>query len=227
MDRKQSIEKLFYVHVFGSSIVRVKPDTALVNLTIRRTRKHPREAFQQVHEVLKNVLSFLTDSGIDDVGSSQISLSESYRNKYTAFTSLHVLLRSFDKLEDILTNVVEIGADQVNFVHLQTSRLKKIRANARKQAVKAAHEKAELYCNAAGVKLGPVIYIKDINPDKLFETKWGQRISQGMSLGIIHGVKEGNAPIQTLDNGEGLVHAFDPASIVVGAAVEIDFEIIK
>ena len=48
-----------------------------------------------------------------------------------------------------------------------------------------------------------------------------------MSLGIIHGVKEGNAPIQTLDDGEGLVHAFDPASIVVGAAVEIDFEIIK
>jgi uncharacterized protein YggE len=227
MNIKDSNEKSFRVHVFGSSIERVKPDVALVNLEITRVGKHPRDAFQHVHEVSQNVLSFLNEVGIDDIGSSQISLSKSFRNKYTAFVSLHLLLRNLDQLENILTDVVDIGARQVNFVQFQTSKLKEIRANARRQAVKAAREKAELYCNAAGAKLGPVIYIKDVNPDKLLDLKWGQRFNRGMKLGIEHGASELAAPRQTLVDDDGALHAFDPASIVVGAAVEIDFEIVK
>jgi hypothetical protein len=45
--------------------------------------------------------------------------------------------------------------------------LKELRADARKQAVVAAREKAELYCREAGVAVGKVIAIEDSNPDQL------------------------------------------------------------
>ncbi|MFJ6770201.1 SIMPL domain-containing protein [Kitasatospora sp. NPDC091257] len=42
-----------------------------------------------------------------------------------------------------------------------------MRAKARTAAVAAAREKAALYAEAAGARLGPVIHIKDIDSDQL------------------------------------------------------------
>jgi hypothetical protein len=133
-----------------------------------------------------------------------------------------LLLRNLDQLEDILTDVVDTGARQVNFVEFQTSKLKEIRANARRQAVKAAREKAELYCNAAGAKLGPVIYIEDVNPDNLFDVKRGQSISKGMSLGISHEVREDTAPakLKLMTKGQFMLLTLRRFTIIQGNTIK-------
>ena len=46
------------------------------------------------------------------------------------------------------------GANELTSVTFQTTRLKEVRADARRRAVAAAREKAELYCSAAGVSAG-------------------------------------------------------------------------
>lgn len=85
-------------------------------------------------------------------------------------------------------------------------RLKEVRAQARQQAVQAAREKAEIYCVAAGITLGPVIHIEDVNPDQL----------QG---------REGHVIRELQPDDEGPVQAFNPGSITVAGAVMVAFEL--
>jgi len=76
-------------------------------------------------------------------------------------------LRELDTLETVLVNVVEAGANQVDGVEFDVSTKKELRAQARTAAVAAAREKAVLYTEAAGVRLGPVVHIQDVDSDQL------------------------------------------------------------
>lgn len=116
------------------------------------------------------------------------------------------MLRQLEKMEDVLAGIVDAGVNEVNGVDFQTTRLKELRAEARRRAVTAAREKAENYCNAAGVNLGKILHIEDVNPDVLCGR-------EGHVIG----------EIQPDDSGE--MQAFDPGSITVGAAVIIAYKI--
>ena len=73
----------------------------------------------------------------------------------------------------------------------------------------AAREKAELYCSAAGVAIGSVVSIQDVNPESL----------TGRSEG--HTYREA-APVD--DPGEP--GAIDPGAITIGAAVSVVYSIV-
>ena len=76
-------------------------------------------------------------------------------------------LRELDILETVLIDVVDAGANQVKGVEFDVSTKKELRARARTAAVAAAREKAALYAEAADVRLGPVIHIKDVDSEQL------------------------------------------------------------
>jgi uncharacterized protein len=42
-----------------------------------------------------------------------------------------------------------------------------LRAEARRSATDAARRKAELYATAAGARLGPVVHIEDVDPERI------------------------------------------------------------
>ena len=71
----------------------------------------------------------------------------------------------------------------------------------------AAREKAENYCRAAGVSLGGVLHMEDINP------------------GVLRGTGEGHTSSEVSSDDAGPERALAPGSIVVGAAVSISFVI--
>lgn len=214
MNVTQSVQRPFGINVFGSSIVRVEPDVASLKFTVSRLKQHPKEAFQDAREGAQGVRAYLARAEVGDVGSSRITLSQSFRYTggehrfvgYTAKVSFHVLLYDLDRMEGILSGVIDAGANEIDRVDFQTRQLKEIRKEARQRAVEAAREKAEIYCQTAGVALGPVIHIEDLNPDQL----------QG---------REGHVIRETQPDDEGPLRAFDPGSIVVGAAVMVAFEI--
>ena len=151
---------------------------------------------------------------VGEVGTSRVNISQSFRLVngerkfigYTAKIAFHVLLRQLDKMEDVLSGIIDAGVNEIASVDFQTTRLKELRAEARRRAVDAAREKAENYCGAAGVNLGKIIHIEDVNPDTL-------RGREG------HVTYE----IQPDDNGE--IRVFDPGSITIGAAVVIAFKL--
>jgi len=116
----------------------------------------------------------------------------------------NVVLRELDKVDALFSGLIAAGANHLISVTFQTTRLKDIRADARRRAVAAARAKAELYCQAAGVGVGEVLAIEDVNPESL----------SGRSEG--HTYRE---PVAVNDSGEP--GAIDPGAITVGAAVYV------
>ena len=211
---QQSLKAPFGISTFGSSIIRVEPDLASLSFTVSRLEQRPKDAFRQAREAAEKVGVYLGQAGIKDIGSSRIALSQSFKYTggeqrfvgYTAKVAFNVLLRDLDRIEEILTGVTDAGANEIDAVDYQTSNLKELRAEARRRAVAAAREKAENYCQAAGVTLGPVIHMEDVNPDQLRN-------------------REGHVTRETQPDDEGPPRAFNPGSIVVGGAVMVAFEL--
>ena len=212
---KQSIERPFGINVFGSSIARIEPDIASLKFAVARLADHPKDAFREAREGAQSVRAALVQLGISDVGSSRVTLSQTFRYTgneqrfvgYTARVAFHVLLRDLESMEAVLSGVVDAGANEIDSVQLQTSRLKEVRAEARQRALEAAREKAVIYCQSAGVTLGPVVHIEDLNPDMLEMARSGHKMRE------------------TQPDEEEPLTAFDPGSIVVAAAVMVAFEI--
>jgi len=214
MNQEQLIQTPFGINVFGSSLIRVEPDIVSLNFAVSRLQQHPKEAFQEVRIDSQAVRKYLEQAKVGEVGTSRVNISQSFRLVngerkfigYTAKIAFHVLLRQLDKMEDVLSGIIDAGVNEIASVDFQTTRLKELRAEARRRAVDAAREKAENYCGAAGVNLGKIIHIEDVNPDTL-------RGREG------HVTYE----IQPDDNGE--IRVFDPGSITIGAAVVIAFKL--
>jgi uncharacterized protein YggE len=203
------------IKVFGSAVLRVDPDLVSLRIAVWRQAKQPKDAFRETHHALERVRAYLTQAGIADVAGSHITLSQAYeyvegRNRPTGYqgqVGLNVLLADLKRLEEVLVGVVDAGANQIAGVEFRTSRLKEFRAEARRRAVESAREKAEVYCRAAGIEVGPVISLEDVHPEAL------------------RGTGEGNTSDETPPDDGAAPRVFAPGSIVVGAAVTITFAI--
>ena len=214
---EQAIKTPFGITVFGSAISRIAPDIASLKVSVTRLEQKPGEAFAKARQGSQTVQECLRKARISEFGASRLTLSQAHRyigneNKfigYQATVSFHIMLTELDRMEEILTDLVSAGANEVNGVAFETTRLKELRAEARRKAVAAAREKAANYCLAAGVTLGAVLHIEDVNP-MVLQAREGHN---------------GRSEPQIDDEGEA--RAFDPSSISVGAAVLVAFEIRK
>lgn len=202
------------VKVFGSAVLRVEPDVASLKFAVSRQGKVPKDAFQETHKAVKGVRAYLNQAGAaGDVAASRITLTRTFEYKdgrqqptgYSAKVAFNVLLSDLARMEDLLIGVVDAGANEIDAVEFRTTKLKEYRAEARRRAVAAGREKAENYCRAAGVTLGAVTIIKDINPE------------------VLHGSGEGHTSREAPSDDGGPEGVFAPGSIIVGAAVSLVF----
>jgi uncharacterized protein YggE len=212
---RQAIPSPFGVTVFGSAVSRVAPDVAAIRCAVSRLEQKPDRAFAEARKGAQSVHACLSKLKVADFGASQITLAQKYRflngeNKligYEARIGFRVQVPELDRVEQIVCALVDAGANEIEQVSFETKRLKEVRLEARRLAVTAAQEKAENYCRAAGVALGRVLHIEDVNPDTL----------QGRSEGHVRGESSID------DSGDG--KAFDPSSIQVNAAVFVAYEL--
>lgn len=70
-----------------------------------------------------------------------------------------------DSVQTLLVDVVEAGGHEIDEVDFDVRAKAELRAAARREAVAAARRKAELYAGAAGVRLGAVLHIEDVDPE--------------------------------------------------------------
>jgi uncharacterized protein YggE len=203
------------VKVFGSAVLRVEPDLASLQFAVYRRAKKPRDAFHETHQAVKAVRAYLGKAVEGEVAMSRIALypisdyvsGRLQPSGYSAKVSFNILLSNLDSMEDLLVGVVDAGANEIGSVEFRTTRLKEHRAEARRRAIAAAREKAEIYCKAAGISLGPVISLEDVNPS------------------YIRGISEGTTSSEAPSDDSGPDHALAPGNIVVSAAVTIVFAI--
>jgi uncharacterized protein len=214
MNERQLIRNPFGVNVFGSSIIRVEPNIVSIDFAVSRLQQRPKEAFQDVRKASQDVRKYLDQAKLGEIHASRVSISQTFRFTagerkfvgYTARVGYHILLHELDRMDDILSDIVDAGVNEIVGVDFQTTRLKEVRAEARRQAIDAAREKAENYCKAAGVNLGRVIHIEDSNPD------------------VLRG-REGHTAAGGLPDAREGGQALDPGSINIRAAVIVAYKI--
>ena len=204
------------IRVFGSAVLRVEPDVASLQFTVARQAKQPKDAFRETHQAVKGVRAYLSQAGVGDVASSRITLSRTFEyvnqrqqpTGYSANVSFNVVLSDLDRMEEVLAGVVDAGVTEIGSAEFRTTRLKEFRAEARRRAVAAAREKAAIYCQAAGVSLGAVVSLEDVNP------------------AVLRGSGESHTSSEVSSDDAGPGRALAPGSIVVGAAVLVVFEVL-
>lgn len=215
MHVRQVIKSALGITVFGSSVLRTDPDLATVQLAVARMEQQPNDALQSVQRGVKGVQEALRLIKIPEscVELSQMRMESAVDHKtnrligYEGDIRIRVLVRDLSSMEKLLVAVVEAGAYQIDNVVYQSSRLKELRERTRRCAIESARRKADIYAEAAGVKVGAPIHIEDVNPDSLRR-----------------GYHSPDLDISTFDEGPEWGE-FRPGSIAVTAAVILTYAI--
>jgi uncharacterized protein YggE len=213
----QSIRHPSGISVFGSYLVRVEPDVALVTFAVAHTKPEPPAAFASTRQAVADVRAYLEKADVSpaDVQTAVVNLSADWHGYgkervflgYEARTTLSVRLTDLRRFEEILAGVVQAGANQIQGTEFQTTRLLDLRAQARRGAFAAARRKGELYAEEAGVRLGEVLHVEDVNPD------------------AVRGRGSHGADASALESDDDGTKASTPGSIQVQAAVQVMFAI--
>ena len=82
-------------------------------------------------------------------------------NGYRVVNQVRLTVRDVKRLGDILDQAIALGANQINSIGFDVSNAEVLRDQARKQAMENARRRAELYAQAAGAQLGPVLQIAE------------------------------------------------------------------
>lgn len=212
-----AIKNPFGISVFGSGVIRVAPDLALIRAAVYRTNEKAKDAFSETRQSAQSVVGFLSKFSGLEFGVTRVKLAAERRfvaNEqrfvgYRATVGINVQLRELEKLEEVSVGLVDAGANEIASIDFQSSEMKELRAQARKMAFEAAREKGLLYAQCSGIALGKVIHIQDVNP----------RIPQPFHAELrAGGLQDPDADL------EG-ARSLDPSALEVYAAVLVAFAI--
>ncbi len=159
--------------VSGEGRVEARPDMATVSLGVTTEAETAAEALDENSTRMAEVLAQLREAGIEerDLQTSGLSLGPRWDYGggtrqprligFTATNSLSVRVRDLDTLGGILDRSVRDGANTFNGLTFGLIEPQPVLDEARRRAVADARRKAELYAEAAGVTLGPILTLTE------------------------------------------------------------------
>jgi uncharacterized protein len=163
------------ISINGHGEISVVPNLASVSIGVTSNGKTANEALAQNTKAMQQVFAALKTAGIADTDIQTSNFSVNPRliypqdgsNKppvvdgYDVNNQVTVIVRKLDMLGGLLDQMVSAGSNQINGVSFSVDNADKILDSARTQAVADARRKAEIYAQAAGVKLGRIISISE------------------------------------------------------------------
>jgi uncharacterized protein YggE len=164
--------------VLGEGEATVKPDMALLSLSVMREAMSAREALDANNKAMAEVIAAMKSSGVADrdlqTAGVQISARYDYVNKpdgtqeaklaaYQVTNTLSVRVRDLAKTGEILDKSVSLGVNQGGGVSFTNDDPSATLTEARKNAVADAMARAKTLTDAAGVGLGKIIEISEMS----------------------------------------------------------------
>lgn len=148
------------------------PDIAMVSAGVVTQALTAAAAMQQNASRMAATVAALKASGIADrdIQTASISLSPQYRyaeNKapeitgYQASNQVNVRFRDIKRAGAILDTLVKQGANQINGPIFSVEKAEAVLDEARVAAIKAARARADLYAQAAGLRVKRIISISE------------------------------------------------------------------
>ena len=159
--------------VTGAGEASATPDMAILNLGVEADGATAAEALRKNSAQMDATLKSLRDAGVEkkDIQTSNLNVGARYDYSrdgqppriigYQATNSVTVKLRKLEKAGAIIDKAVGVGANRLDSIAFGFSDPKPLLNEAREDAVADARERASLYAEAAGVKLGQVMQISD------------------------------------------------------------------
>ncbi|TDD81549.1 DUF541 domain-containing protein [Actinomadura darangshiensis] len=211
----QMVERPWGVAAYGAASEKAMPDLVRARFKVIRVEQTPSDAFASASDAVQAVRRTLREHGIADaaVERSRLGLKSSWsyggsERKFIGYecqAAFSVESGDLDDVQPLLVDLVAAGANEIEDVGFDVTGKGEMRAEARRKAVAAARRKAELYAEAAGVRLGAVVHIDDVDPEgTAFERYRG------------HG-----------SGGAASAQDLAPGHVVVSAAVILGFSIAR
>lgn len=159
----------------GRGEVSAVPDMAVITTRVVSVGKTASETLDQNTATMTKVIADIKGSGVadKDIQTSGFSIYPRYDHRddrngrppaiigYEVSNGVTVQVRDLAKLGTILETVVTSGVNSVDGIRFAVSETDELLDEARKGAVLDARKKAELYTQAAGVKLGRILSISE------------------------------------------------------------------
>jgi uncharacterized protein len=169
------------ISVSGLAEIKVVPDEICTSMAIETRDADLGHAKLANDTRAENAVKYLKQNGVKsaNIQTGNISVRPEFEYNpetgqsenvkfYVVTRQLEFKLTNPDKFDDLVTGLVESGVNYVNEVRFNSTKIREHRDEARRQAVRAAREKATLMTNELGAKLGKVILIsegfQDYNP---------------------------------------------------------------
>ncbi|MGF1551796.1 MAG: SIMPL domain-containing protein [Paracoccaceae bacterium] len=167
------------VSVTGEGSVEVAPDRAFVGLGASAEDESAVEAMDEVSSRVEAVIEALHEAGVADeaIATTAIALSPIYDRSgrssysdssgepgvrgYRATNRLRVRLDDLDAVGRVLDAATRAGATDIGAIAFDLADPAPVEAEARRAAFADARERAALYAEAAGARLGPALSIAD------------------------------------------------------------------
>lgn len=216
------------IMVSGSADVRVIPDQVVLTVGVETWDESILQAKADNDSRTQNVLALAEPFGIEPqyVKADYITVEPRYDNYntnnpgvivgYFVRKTIVMTLKDTARFEELLTEVLNAGANYIYDAEFQTTELRKHRDEARSLALKAAREKGEAMAAELGETIGRPITIQENTGGWFSSYRWGGSGFSNVSQNVIQ--ESGGAAPEI----EG---AFAPGQIVVSASVTVTFEL--
>ena len=149
----------------GRGTVTVAPVMAVITTNVATTGKTAADALSENSAAIAKVIAAIKGAGIEakDIQTRGFGIYPRYERITDGSDRIgHVrYLEAAAKLGDILSLVVDSGANSVDGIRFDVSDPAEKLDEARKKAVEAARHKAEIFASAAGVELGEILTIAE------------------------------------------------------------------
>lgn len=168
----QAAAEAAQMRVQGQGVIAVAPDMARITLGVVQEAKTAADAMDAMSTAMAAVMDQMTAAGIDPkhVQTGSLRLDQRYENYndgprkpvgYAAYADIQVQVFDLDILGAVLDAAVRDGANQMNGLRFDIADKAPHLIAARRAAVADARAKAEVYADAAGTTLGPIMVIAE------------------------------------------------------------------
>jgi uncharacterized protein YggE len=213
------------VSTTGESSVYVTPDEVIVNVGVETFNASLDAAKQDNDERSKTLLTAIKDAGVEakHVQTDEMNVSIEYRGTnpkrevvgYLAHREYRVTLKDAKKTQSLVDASLKHGANLLLGIDYRSTELRKHRDEARKMAVRAAKEKAELLAGELGEQ---VARPRTITEGSFGYFGWAGRWAQGNSWA--------QNSVKVQDNGAGVEGETIPiGQIAITASVSVTFDL--
>lgn len=165
------------ITVVGNGEASAKPDIARIHLGVESSAVRASEAVAQASKISARLIEILKQAGIadSDLRTTGFSIHRDRAPEplpadraareppqYRASNMLVATVRNLDRIGTILDQAVSAGANQAWGLEFDLADREPLRTRARQQAMEDARRTAEQLASHAGVSLGPIVSILEL-----------------------------------------------------------------